>query len=885
MSFLRNITSGLRSLFRKEQADRDLDEELRAYLEMEAVEKMKQGMSRKDALRAVRLERGNLEVTKEVVRTAGWESVLETCWQDVRFGFRTLRKNPGFTTVAVLTLALGIGATTAIFSVVDAVLLRPLSIQDPSHVVLLQEWWKGSAGDISVGNFNDIKKESSSYVEVSCSNNASFNLETRDIPERVDGEVATFDYFATFGVQPIAGRVFTADEDRPGQAPVVVISERLWRTRLHADPSVIGKPIRVNGLPTTVVGVMPKGFDPLLSNSNLWVPAAFTPVQLADHDNHYLNVMARLKSEVAMTKAQSELELIAHRLQQRYPLDDADRSFRIQPLANVLLGDQRLSLRIMLAAVGFLLLIACANIANLQLARSRARQKEIAMRAALGASPNRIVRQLLAENVVLGLAGGVAGVLLAYWAVSWIVANGPAEMPRLDQSRIDASTLAFACVVALLSSFLFGLAPALRSASTRLSEAFKSASGIVSGSRDRVRSLLVVGEVALALVLMVGAGLLIRSALLVSHVDPGFDTSNVIVGRVGLPDPGYHDPSVARQTFERMITAAAALPGVESVAVVSRAPLAGGGSSNGLLAEGKPFDMSNLVNSQLQIISPSYLSTARVPLKAGRDFTQQDTRDRTFVAIVNETLARTMWPSENPIGKRFACCEAGPKGRMDPVWHEVVGEVGDVRAQGLDRQVQPAFYIPIAQMPPSAWDWIGRTMDLVVRTRGGVVPVHELQTTVSSVAPAVPIYRLSTMQQKISNTLERSHFDTFLLAIFAATALLLSSVGIYGVLSYMVAQRTRDIGIRMALGASQGQIVWDVLSFGVRLAGIGLAIGLAAALAATRLLSSLLYGVRPTDAITFGAVSLILLVVALIASYLPARRATRVDPLVALRYD
>jgi putative ABC transport system permease protein len=885
MSFLRNITSGLRSLFRKEQADRDLDEELRAYLEMEAVEKMKQGMSRKDALRAVRLERGNLEVTKEVVRTAGWESVLETCWQDVRFGFRTLRKNPGFTTVAVLTLALGIGATTAIFSVVDAVLLRPLSIQDPSHVVLLQEWWKGSAGDISVGNFNDIKKESSSYVEVSCSNNASFNLETRDIPERVDGEVATFDYFATFGVQPIAGRVFTADEDRPGQAPVVVISERLWRTRLHADPSIIGKPIRVNGLPTTVVGVMPKGFDPLLSNSNLWVPAAFTPVQLADHDNHYLNVMARLKSEVAMTKAQSELELIAHRLQQRYPLDDADRSFRIQPLANVLLGDQRLSLRIMLAAVGFLLLIACANIANLQLARSRARQKEIAMRAALGASPNRIVRQLLAENVVLGLAGGVAGVLLAYWAVSWIVANGPAEMPRLDQSRIDASTLAFACVVALLSSFLFGLAPALRSASTRLSEAFKSASGIVSGNRDRVRSLLVVGEVALALVLMVGAGLLIRSALLVSHVDPGFDTSNVIVGRVGLPDPGYHDPSVARQTFERMITAAAALPGVESVAVVSRAPLAGGGSSNGLLAEGKPFDMSNLVNSQLQIISPSYLSTARVPLKAGRDFTQQDTRDRTFVAIVNETLARTMWPSENPIGKRFACCEAGPKGRMDPVWHEVVGEVGDVRAQGLDRQVQPAFYIPIAQMPPSAWDWIGRTMDLVVRTRGGVVPVHELQTTVSSVAPAVPIYRLSTMQQKISNTLERSHFDTFLLAIFAATALLLSSVGIYGVLSYMVAQRTRDIGIRMALGASQGQIVWDVLSFGVRLAGIGLAIGLAAALAATRLLSSLLYGVRPTDAITFGAVSLILLVVALIASYLPARRATRVDPLVALRYD
>jgi putative ABC transport system permease protein len=686
-------------------------------------------------------------------------------------------------------------------------------------------------------------------------------------------------------VQPIAGRVFTADEDKPGQPHVVVISERLWRTKLYADPSIVGQPIRINGLPTTVLGVMPRSFDPLLRSSDLWVPAAFSAEQLADHDNHYLNVMARLRPGTSQSQAQSELNVIAQRLQQQYPIDDQDRGFRLEPLATALLGDQRLGLRMMLAAVGFLLLIACANIANLQLARSRTRQREIAIRAALGASPSRIVRQLLVENIVLGLAGGLVGVLLAYWAVAWIIAYGPAEMPRLDQSRIDASTLAFACAVALLSSLLFGLAPALRSASTRLNEVFKSSSGISGGSRDRVRSLLIVGEVSLALILMAGAGLLIRSALLVSHLDPGFDTSNVVVGRVGLPDPGYHDPTLARQTFERMIEATAALPGVKSVAVVSRAPLAGGGSSNGLLAEGKPFDTANLVNSQLQIISPSYLSTARVPLKAGRDFTAQDTRDRTLVTIVNETLARTMWPGENPIGKRFACCEAGPKGRMDPVWHEVVGVVADVRAWGLDRQVQPEFYIPLAQMPASAWDWIGRTMDLVVRIRGGAVPIHELQSTVASVAPAVPIYRLSTMQQKISSTLERSHFDTFLLAIFATAALLLSSVGIYGVLSYMVAQRTRDIGIRMALGASQTQIVWDVLGFGMRLAGIGLAIGLAAASAGTRLLSSLLYGVRPTDSVTFAAVSFILLVVAVIASYLPARRAIRVDPMVALRYE
>ncbi len=886
MTIWSRLRSWLRTTLHRSRVEREMDAELQSHIGAYADDLVRGGATREEAVRRARLEFGGIERVKEEGREARGVRLLDELVQDFRYGQRVLRKSPGFAAVAVLTLALGIGATTAIFSVVNAVLLRPLAIEDPSRVVYLQEQLKSTSMGVSVGNFNDIKNQSASYAEISCSNFASFNVETQATPERVDGEIATSNYFGTFGVQPIAGRVFTAEEDQLGHAPVVVISERFWRTSLHADTGVIGKPIRVNGLPTTVLGVMPKSFDPLLNDTKLWIPAAFTPAQLADHDDHYLNAMARLKHNVSMARAQSELAVIAQRLQQQYPLDDADRTYALQPLATVLLGDQRLSLRMMLAAVGFLLLIACANIANLQLARSRTRQKEIAMRAALGASPNRIVRQLLAENLVLGLAGGAAGVLLAYWAVSWIVAHGPAEMPRLDQSRIDASTLTFACVVALLASFLFGLAPALRSASTRLNEVFKSASGIAGGSRDRVRSLLVVGEVSLALILMVGAGLLIRSALLVSHVDPGFDTANVVVGRVGLPDAGYHEPAVARQTFERMMTAAAALPGVESAAVVSRAPLAGGGSSNGLLPEGQPADSTNFVNSQLQIISPSYLSTARVPLKSGRDFTPQDTRDHAFVALVNETLARTLWPGENAIGKRFSCCEPGPKGRLDPTWHEVVGVVADVHAAGLDRQAEPTFYIPLAQMPPASWDWIGRTMDLMVRTRGGaVLPARELQAVVASVAPAVPIYRLSTMQQKISSTLERSHFDTFLLSIFAVTALLLSSVGIYGVLSYMVAQRTRDIGIRMALGASQERIVWDVLGFGVRLAAIGLAIGLAGALAATRLLASLLYGVRPTDAITFTAVSLLLLLVALFASYLPARRATRIDPIIALRYD
>jgi putative ABC transport system permease protein len=879
------IAAWLRTMAGRSRIENEMSEELRFHVDAYANDLEKRGVPREEAYRRARMEFGSVERSKEECREARGLGFVDTAAQDLRFAARMFRKSLGFTAVAVLTLGLGIGATTAIFSIVNAVLLKPLAMREPSRVVLIQEDWQGSLQSVSVGNFIDTKRQSAAFAVVGAANNASFNLAGNDTPERVDGEIATADYFAVFGVQPIAGRVFGHDEDKPGHGQVVVISERLWRTRLHADPEIVGQPLLVNGMPYTVVGIMPKTFDPLLLESELWIPAAFKDQQLTDHDDHYLNVVGRLKDEVTLGQAQSELNVIATRLQEQFPMDDKDRGLGVTPLAAALLGDQKLTLRMMLAAVGLLLLIACANIANLQLARARTRQKEIAVRVAIGASPQRIVRQLLAENIVLGLAGGVVGVLLASLGVSWVVAHGPTDVPRLSEAGMDGVTLAFACAMALCSSLLFGLAPAMRSASIRINEVFKESIGTASGARDRVRNFLVVGELALALILMTAAGLLVRSALLVAHQDAGFDTSNLMVGRVGLPDAGYRDPAVARATFERMIAAVAALPGAQSAAVVSRAPLTGGESSNGLIAEGKSLDPTNLVNSQLQIVSPGYLTTARVPLVAGRDFAPQDTRETRLVSIVNETLARTMWPGESAIGKRFVCCEAGPKGRTDPVWHEVVGVVKDVRAWGLDREARPEFYLPVAQMPAASWDWIGRTMDVMVRTDGNAVSVGELQSTIASIAPGVPMYRVSTMQQKISGTLERAHFDTFLLALFAGAALLLSSVGIYGVLSFTVAQRTRDIGIRMALGATRSHVMQNVLGYGARLAVMGVVIGVSGGLAGTRVLSSLLYGVRATDVATFATAAVVLLGVALVASYVPARRATRVDPMRALREE
>ena len=804
---------------------------------------------------------------------------------DVKFAWRSLKKTPSFTLVVLLTLALGIGATTTLFSVVNAVLLKPLAMREPSRVMYVQEEWRGHGlGSFSIGNFIELRRRSRVFSSLAASSGAAFTLATGDTPQRIPGELVTFDYFSTFDVQQIAGRAFTQDEDQPGQGQVVVISERLWRGRLHSDPNIVGQTLRINDKSRTVVGVMPASFDPLLRGTELWLPAGFTPEQLADFDDRIQEVIGRLQRGFGPTQAQEELNGIARQLVQEHPFDNEDHGLRLTPLTTALLGDKAMMLRLLMAAAVFVLLIVCANITNLQLVRARSRRKEIALRAALGAAPRHIVGQMLMENVALGLVSGALGVALAYWGTSWVAAFGPGDVPRLAESRIDGGTLMFAGGVSLLSSLLFGLVPALRSGSQQLSEAFKSGANSGESSRDILRSALVIGEIALALMLLAGAGLLVRSALAVGRVNLGFDASNVVVGRIALPGTAHPDSPGMSQTFERIGNEMLSLAGVESVGLVSRAPLTQG-NTNGLIPEGKSVDLTNVVMGRLQVVSPGYLSTARIALQAGRGFTAQDTSATTLVAIVNRSLARSLFPGENPIGKRFSCCGPWPTGGHAAALHEIVGVVGDVKALGLDQQTPGEFYLPLAQAPPYFWDWNDHTMDVMLRARGEPPSAHQLQTAVTAVTPGVPIYDVSSMAQRVSRTLERSHFDTFLLLLFAGIALLLASIGVYGVLSYTVAQRTREIGIRVALGETQGQVMGRVLKGAMKLAICGLVLGLAGALIGARLLSSLLYGVQATDPTTLIVASAVLAAVTMIASYLPARRAMAVDPLVALRAD
>ena len=821
------------------------------------------------------------EIGRRRDRTMRNAELLSELRQDIGYAARQIRKRPAFTAIAALTLALGIGATTAIFSAVYAVVLRPFPNIDPDRVMVVSDTWRDKPGDVSAGNFDAYRSRSHAFAALTAIRYSSFNLAEGDRPERVIGARVSHGFFEVFGATPLRGRVFVAEEDAPGRENVVVLSHRLWSTRFASDSSIVGKPLRMNGSVYTVVGIMRPALDLTSDSEALWVPIAFTPQQLAEHDDHYLTVYGLLAPRVTRDAAQLQLAAIARDLAAEFPKSNSESGVAVRSFVDSMVGDYRPRLYMLLGAVALVLLIACSNVANLLLARGAGRAKEIAIRTALGAGRARIVRQLLTESVMLAVLGGGLGLLLARWGIGVLVARGPEGVPRLDQARLDTPVLAFAMLVACASAIIFGLVPALRSARPDLQSALKEGGRTDAGApRDRMRSGLVIAEVALALTLLVGAGLLIRSAIRLQDVQLGFDPRGVISARLALPAAQYADAEAPGLAYRRIVDELRRTPLVESAAASSQAPLGPGGNSNGLIPEGKPIAIESAIDSRLRIITPAYFETMRIPLRSGRAFDDRDIAGAPRVMIVNETLARMAYPGESPLGKRMVCCEGAPD---DPRWKTIVGVVADTRWRGPGVEPSPEFYLPMAQIPPQAWDWIQRVMTVVARTSGDPVTLATaMRSAVATVDPALPIYDIATMDERLGRSLAQSRFNTILLATLGAIGLLLSIIGLYGVLAYVVAQRSHEIGIRMALGATARDVLFLVARQGMKLVIAGIVLGLIAALISTRLLQELLFGVTATDPVTFIAVALVLIVAGLLASIIPARRATRVDPTRAL---
>ena len=884
MSLLRNITRGLRSLFRKNQVDRELDEELRAYLEMEAAEKMRQGISRKDALREVRLERGSLEVTKELVRSGGWEFFVETCWQDLRFAARILRKSPVFTAVAVLTLTLGIGATTAIFGVVDAVLLRSLPYRDPQRLVSIFEDMS-SLGflhkPLSAGTYVDLKAEKELFEDVAAGADHEDDLiDSSGEAQALTAEQVTQNVFSVLGVTPLLGRDFLPGENTRGQEHVVLLSYRLWRNRFAGNAKVVGQEVRINGEKYTIVGVMPAWFSFPNTGIELWRPIVFTAENFARRNERAFNVVGRLRSDVTLAEVNTRLSVLEKQAARQYPADMKGESrFFVEPLEENYTRDLRRGLETLLASVAFILLIACANMANLLLSRAAGRQREIAVRTALGANKRRIVRQLLTESTLLALGGGVLGIFLALASFAFLKNLVPEHFSRTVSLTLNLPMLTFAAATAFASSFIFGLVPALRSSRVSLDEALKEGTrGNTCSRYKKLGDVFIVGEVALSLMLLVGAGLLIRSLWNLQRVELGFQPDHVLTNYFAMAQPKYQDFSQRTQFFEHVLERVRAIPGVETAALTGVVPLTWKGGTVEFTPDGTDISPEVPFNANERVVTAGYFETMRIPLIRGRPFDSHDTEGSPFVAIVNFAMAEKFWPNEDVIGKRF---KLGYPSSTSP-WIQIVGLVGNVKQMGLSVPSRQEIYLPYLQTQGN-YMW---PRALVTRTsRDPRRTLEEVRQAVKSVDPEEPLDNVRTMDEIVDQETSQSQTQTILLSGLAALALIMACVGIYGVTAYTVAQRKFEMGIRMALGAYRGNILRLVLGHGARLAAAGVGVGITAAFAVTRLMSTLLFEVSPFDSLTFISVALLLTFVALAACYVPARRAMRVDPMVALRYE
>ena len=806
---------------------------------------------------------------------------MDSLLRDLKFSARSLLKRPALTIIAVLTLAVGIGANSAIFSVVNALLIKPLPFPELHRVVAIWENQptRGVArNESAIANFIDWRSQNQTFEQMGFYRFWNTNLTGGETPERVQGFLVTANFLDVLGVKPVLGRGFAADEDQPGKDPVAILSQPLWQNRFGGDPSIIGKQITLNGVSRTVVGVLPQGLN-YPRGVDVLAPITITPEMAANRQFHTFLVVGLMKPGVTLEQAQGDLANIAARLQQDHPQTNTGWGVVAYPIVEDAVRQYKSAILVLMGAVGLVLLIVCANMANLMLARAAGRQREMALRAALGATRGQLMRQLLIESLLLALVGGSLGILVAYWGVDLLRTFNPGEAAKYaagwDRLGVSLPVLGFNLVLSIFSGILFGLAPAWQFSRTDISGGLKEGAPQASSSSHRVRSLLVVSEVALSLMLLVSAGLLVRTFLALLKTDPGFDAANVMTMRMALPVAKYKDEPQRIAFYEDLVQRVRALPGVETAAAISHLPLGGSNSSNTFLIEGEPEPPpgQELIGRN-RSCTPDYFRTMNIPVIKGRSFTEQDTAASTPVVIVNETFARRFWPNQDPIGKRMRV--DGPINEFP--WLHVVGVVKDVKHE-LNIETSHDYYLPYAQ---DVWN----SMVLVART--SVEPLAmagAMRHQVWAIDKDQPVFEVRTMEQVRSLSVHLYSFSSISLAIFGGIAMLLAALGIYGVVSYSVAQRTQEIGIRMALGARSPDVLKLVVRNGMSMVFMGIAVGLLGAYGMTRLLSSLLFGVTPTDVVTFAIVTSGLLLTAFLACYIPARRATKVDPLVALRYE
>ena len=891
MRLFHKLSLRLRSLSRRSRVEQELSEELRFHLERQIEEKIGKGMTWEEARYAALRELGGVDQIKEECRDMRRVNYIENFIQDLRYGLRMLAKNPVFTAVAVLTLALGIGANTAIFSVVDAVVLHPLPYKDPNRLVMVKERIPMVTPEpipVCAPDVVQFQRENRVFESVAAFHGGQFDLAGEGAPERIRAERVNANLFSLLGVQPVVGRAFTAAEDQPGHS-LVILSYALWQRRFGANPDVLGRTVTLDRQPHTVIGVMPRSLVFPLQGmeqgdaADVFIPIAFTHDELSNvGDNFNYSVLARLKPGMGLERANADLNAIAYRILQTYPPQFRERiklGAVALPLNGQVVGKVRTLLLLILGAVSFVLLIACVNVANLVLTRAAQRHREVAVRLALGAGRFRLLRQSATENLLLALAGAGLGLLLASAIMQALVRWMPANIPRVHTIGLDPAVLAFTLMLAVLTALAFGVAPTLAASRTDLHRTLKEGGRSVQQGPQhrRLRSALVVAEVALSLVLLVGAGLLVRSFERVLQTQPGFQPEHILTASLSLPEAQYKQSQQIQGFYRDLIARLQELPGVKAVGASTDLPLEAGWNHVFTPEGNHPPSGAELNLCYHSVISGEYLQTMGVPLLRGRYFTEQDTPRSTPVLIVSESLAKRYWPSQDPIGKRL---KWGPPESNDP-WLTIVGVVGDVKQGPLDAPTIQHTYEPYEQHDVPA-----NALNVAVRAASDPAALASLlRGAVWRLDGQLAVAEVQTMNHVISESTAPRRFNLFLLLAFAALAVVLAAIGIYGVLSYSVAQRTHEIGIRMALGAQRGEVLRQVVGQGLLLLGIGIVIGIAGALVLTRLLVSLLYEVRPTDPATFAAVSAILAGTALLASYIPARRATKVDPMVALRYE